>query len=217
MNRYRGLLFDFDYTLADSSAGVEVCINHALMVMGFPPVEKSRTDSTIGLSLAETLRELTGITDDTLADRFAKFFLEKADDVMVDMTVMLPGVSKTISRLAERGCPMGIVSTKRRRPIKSILHRDNMDRYFAVIVGGDDIHVPKPDPEGVRKALTSMRLLPESVLYIGDSVTDAMTARNAGLDFAAVLTGVTGRDAFADAVGMYRDVDELADILMQEG
>lgn len=213
MKRYRGLLFDFDYTLADSSAGVAVCINHALTVMGFSTAEKSRTDRTIGLSLAATFQELTGLADDGQADRFTKLFLEKADDVMVDMTVMLPGVSKAVSRLAERGYRMGIVSTKRHRPIESILHRDDMDRYFAVIVGGDDIHVPKPDPEGVRKTLASMGLTPESALYVGDSATDAMTARNAGMDFAAVLTGVTGREAFADAAAMYENLEELVDAL----
>jgi len=213
MKRYGGLVFDFDYTLADSSAGVAVCINHALAVMGLSPVEKSRTDRTIGLSLAETLRALTGIAEETQAQRFATLFLEKADEVMVDMTIMLPGAVNAIPRLAERGYLLGIVSTKRHHPIESILRRDNMDRYFTVIVGGDEVHIPKPDPEGARMALTSMGIASESALYVGDSRTDALTARNAGLDFAAVLTGVTDSDAFPDAIAVFETLEELADAL----
>lgn len=212
MKRYKGLLFDFDYTLADSSAGVAVCINHALANMGFAPVEKSRTDRTIGLSLAETFRELTGIAEDAQVQRLATLFLEKADEVMVDMTVMLSGAVNAIPKLAELGYSMGIVSTKRRRPIIEILQRDNMDRYFTVIVGGGEVHMPKPNPEGVRMALKSMGLTPGTALYVGDSRTDAVTARNGELDFAAVLTGVTEKEAFAGAV-VFKNLEELADAL----
>lgn len=214
MKRYAGILFDFDFTLVDSSAGVYVCINHAIAAMGFPTVEKSRTDKLIGLSLAETLRELTGIEEDAQAERFARLFLEKADVVMVDKTVMLPGVRKAVPRLAEQGYRMGIVSTKRHYPIKSILERDNMGGYFSVIVGGDEVRVPKPDPEGPRMALSSMELTPDAVLYVGDSRTDALTARNAGLDFAAVMTGVTDREAFTGAVGIFEDLEALAGVLI---
>ena len=102
MKQYRGIVFDFDFTLADSSAGVLVCINHALASLGYPHVDKSRSDETIGLSLADTFVKLTGIADDTKAEQFRKLFLEKADAVMVDMTILLPGAKRVIPRLAER-------------------------------------------------------------------------------------------------------------------
>jgi phosphoglycolate phosphatase len=101
MRRYQGILFDFDYTLADSSVGVHTCINHALAALGLPQVEKSRSDRTIGLNLAETFRVLTGVTDAGQADRFNQYFLEKADDVMVDMTDMLPCAFDAIPLLTE--------------------------------------------------------------------------------------------------------------------
>lgn len=213
MRRYAGIIFDFDYTLADSSAGVHACINYALAALGFQEVEKSRSDRTIGLSLAETLGELTKSVDERQIEAFTKLFLAKADDVMVDQTVLLPGTAKVIPRLAMRGYRMGIVSTKRHHPIKTILERDNIDGYFSVIVGGDEVRVPKPDPEGVRMGLVSMGLAPEAALYVGDSRTDALTARNAGLDFAGVLTGATGREAFTGAVGVFTDLEALADAL----
>jgi len=213
MKRYRGLLFDFDYTLADSSAGVRVCVNHALTTMGFPPVGKNRADRTIGLSLSETFRELTGIGEAAKADRFAELFLEKADDTMVDMTVLLPGTAAVIPLLGERGYRMGIVSTKRRGTIRSILRREEIDGCLSTIIGRDDVHMPKPDPEGVGMALTAMGLAPETVLYVGDSETDDKTARNAGVDFAAVLTGVTDPDVFHDAAGVFSDLAELSDAL----
>jgi len=39
-------------------------------------------------------------------------------------------------------------------------------------------------------------MAPEKVLYVGDSITDEKTAMNAKVDFCAMLTGVTPREAF---------------------
>lgn len=39
---------------------------------------------------------------------------------------------------------------------------------------------------------------PSNTLYMGDNVTDAETARRAGIPFIVVLNGVTPREAFAD-------------------
>ena len=36
------------------------------------------------------------------------------------------------------------------------------------------------------------------ILYVGDSLVDAKTAENAKVKFAAVLTGTTTKDEFAD-------------------
>ena len=58
-------------------------------------------------------------------------------------------------------------------------------------MGGEDVKAPKPSPEGVLFALEHLGSTPEETLYIGDSTVDAETARNAGVDFAGVLNGMT--------------------------
>ena len=54
------VIFDFDYTLADSSKGAHECINYALKHMGRSPCDFPQCCRTIGLSLPETYRTLTG-------------------------------------------------------------------------------------------------------------------------------------------------------------
>ncbi len=49
-------------------------------------------------------------------------------------------------------------------------------------------------PEGVKFALEHLRSTPKETLYIGDSIVDAETARNARVDFAGVLNGMTTAD-----------------------
>ena len=58
----------------------------------------------------------------------------------------------------------------------------------------EDVKAAKPSPEGVKFALEHLRSTPKETLYIGDSIVDAETARNARVDFAGVLNGMTTAD-----------------------
>ncbi len=63
------------------------------------------------------------------------------------------------------------------------------------IVGGEDVRIAKPAPEGLLCAVSRAVCDKSEVLYLGDSVVDAETAQAAGVDFAGVLHGMTTREA----------------------
>jgi phosphoglycolate phosphatase len=193
---YRAVLFDFDYTLADSSRGIEDCVNHALAEMGMPAASARAVSETVGLSLAETFCRLAGPATPEQCAEFSRHFIARADQVMVDSIKLCDTARTVIPDLKQRGLAIGVLSTKFRRRIAAVLEREKMCRYFDVIVGGEDVANHKPHPEGALKAVAALRAAPSEVLYVGDSVVDAETARRAQLPFAAVLTGVTSRHAF---------------------
>jgi phosphoglycolate phosphatase len=211
--RFRSILFDFDYTLADSSQGVIDCIGFALRELGLPPVSDDATCRTIGLSLHDTLVALTGPQPETVRVAFARLFVEQAERVMADKTVLFPGVRGTVARLGERGLMLGIVSTKYRRRIETILGRERLLDPVAVIVGGEDVSRHKPDPESLQLALARLGVRSEEALYVGDSVTDAEAARRAEMPFVAVLSGTTPREAFEgyDVRAVIEHLGDLAD------
>ncbi|MDH3604729.1 MAG: HAD family hydrolase, partial [Candidatus Tectomicrobia bacterium] len=70
------VVFDFDYTLADSSNGIVKCIRHALDHLGLAPAPESRMRESIGLTLAATLTYLTGIEDAKTAAEFTHTFVQ---------------------------------------------------------------------------------------------------------------------------------------------
>ena len=214
--RFADLLFDFDYTLVDSSAGAIDCANHALRQLGLPPASAAQIRRTIGLSLPATLSQLAGDARAEQADAFSRLFIERAEQVMVDRTSLLPGILPALAELSQAGARLGIVSTKYRRRIESILQRDGLLDLFSVIVGGEDVSVHKPDPGGLLTAVEKLGAAPENALYVGDSPTDAETARRAGTPFAGVLTGVTPTSAFAPyhPLGLFADLSALATWLL---
>jgi phosphoglycolate phosphatase len=209
------ILFDFDYTLADSSQGVIDCIGYALRELGLLPVSDEAACRTIGLSLADTLIALAGPQPASVSEAFARLFVERADQVMAGKTVLFPIVRETVARLQGRGLALGIVSTKYRYRIRCILQREGLLAPFLAIVGGEDVSRHKPDPESLQLAMTKLGVGPEDVLYVGDGVSDARAAQRAGVSFVAVLSGTTPREAFdrCAACAVIESLAELPEIL----
>lgn len=210
-HRTRTVVFDFDYTLADSAQGAVDCINFALEQLGLPAAPPESACRTIGLSLPDTLVSIAGPQHAHRSAEFARLFVERADLVMASKTVLLEPVPRVARQLRERGLTLGIVSTKFRRRIEAILRREGLLDLFDVIVGGEDVSRHKPDPEGLELAIGRLGASFQTVLYVGDSVTDAEAARQASVPFVAVLSGVTPREAFQDYV-TYEVLDDLSEL-----
>lgn len=194
---YKAYIFDFDYTLGDSTDGIVKSVLYALSKLGEEPKATEEIRKTIGLSLKETYFALTNHKDEQKAELYSKYFKEKADEVMVDSTQIYEPVKSLFATLREKGCKIGIVTTKYHYRIDAILAKFDMTDMVDIIVGGDDVKTPKPDPEGLLYAIKQLKLDKKDILYVGDSVVDAKTAQTAGVDFAGVLTGTTKAEDFA--------------------
>ena len=193
---FEAVIFDFDYTLADSSRGAIECINFALDQMGLDRVSPEACCRTIGLSLAETFLALAEHHEPRRCDEFHQLFVRRAEQVMSNLTVLYDSVPATIEALKERGLRLGIVSTKYRQRINEILEREALLHGFQVIIGGEDVEQHKPHPQGLFEAIQKLECPVASVVYVGDSVIDAELAKRAGVPLIAVLSGTTPRDHF---------------------
>ena len=211
----KSVIFDFDYTLADSSEGVIECANYALRRLGLPEAENDAIRRTIGLSLPHTLTALAGEEHAKLGEEFMQIFLDMAEKMMPDATALLDFVPSLVDNLLGHGITLGIVSSGRRWRISRVLRREGLDGQFKVIVGVEDVETPKPDPSGLLRAVDALDTPKKHCIYVGDSVTDAETARRAGVPFMAVLSGVTEREAFADydSAGVLGSAAELLGVL----
>lgn len=192
----KAIIFDFDYTLGDSTNGIVLSTNYALRKLGFSSKNISDIKNTIGLSLKETYFALTQNNNPEAAEQFATLFKKKADNVMLDNTFLYTGVKEILQNLKSNGYKTAIVSTKFHYRIKQILEKFSIIELIDVIVGAEDVKTEKPDPEGLFAAIKHLDVLKEEVLYVGDSVVDAKTAANANITFLAVLSGTTTKDDF---------------------
>lgn len=217
MNNYNTYIFDFDYTLADSSRGIVYCFNQVLEKHGFNDISDEMIKRTIGMTLQNSFKVLTGENDSDKISIYVKEYVKTADGCMTDNTVLFPETAEVLETLKENGVKLGIVSTKYRYRIKEVLDREFEGELIDVIVGGEDVTTHKPSPEGLLLAIEKLNSKPDNCLYIGDSTIDAETAQVAGVDFYGVLNGATTKEELSryPNIMVARDLNNLLTICNQ--
>lgn len=217
--KYKAVLFDFDYTLGDSTIPITIGYQKGLSAMGWPEPAMEQVRPTIGYTLKDGYTTLTGDKDEAHRDEFYHRFqeavgelaLQNGDATMVKETRFFPGARSLLAALKAAGVPVAIVSTKLGSTIQAIFAHNGMEDLLSFIVGGEHVTRHKPDPEGLNGALARLELKAHEVLFCGDTIIDAKTAQAAGTDFCAVLNGTTPAAAFADfpSVHIAPDLTEL--------
>ena len=179
----RAIVFDFDGTLADTlpllfHAFREVFRAHAGReltdgdVVGmFGPTE----EGMIRNGLAPALHERA------VADLHALYEREHDRFVALD-----PAILSLLRRLRSAGCRLAIFTGKGRRTAGISLRRLALADYFDAVVTGDDVERPKPDPEGLLRALAALGAAPAAAVFAGDSEADVRAAKAAGVRAIAV-------------------------------
>lgn len=193
---YKFYLFDFDYTLANAETGIVKCFKLLMQQEGYfiPPDDEIK--KTIGLPMIEAIRVLFKEDDDKLLHELKDKYTEFADIHMTPNTVLYPQTIPALRRIKESGAKTAIISSKTRRRIMQTLTRDNIADLVEFVIGSEDVKTHKPSPEGMFMAIERFGADKKDVLYIGDNVIDGEAAQNAGVDFAAVLTGNNVREDF---------------------
>lgn len=171
MKHYNTYLFDFDYTLADSSRGIIQCFQNVLKQHGFTEISDYAIKRTIGKTLEESFSILTGITDAAVLEGLRKEYVKQADVYMTALTRLFPETLEVLTTLKQQEAKIGIISTKYRYRILELLDKVLPEQTIDIIVGGEDVQKHKPSPEGLLLAMEKLNVSPEEVLYIGDSTT----------------------------------------------
>lgn len=89
---------------------------------------------------------------------------------------------------------------------------------FLSIHGADTVPKPKPDPSGLFQCCGEIELDPKECVYIGDSPSDAVAAKNAGMIAIGVLWGSHPEESLKKAPFDYlcKSVGELSSLLLIE-
>lgn len=211
MKRYHTYLFDFDYTLADSSKGIVICFRNVLERHRHKGISDEQIKRTIGKTLVDSFSILTGIGDEAILEEYRKEYVKEADRFMTANTRLFPETVSVLQALKEKGANIGIISTKYRYRIMELAKDNIPEGIIDLIVGGEDVKTAKPSPEGVFLALENLGTDKDTTLYIGDSIVDAETAQAAGMDFAGVLHGATTAEELEayPHVAIMKDLTEL--------
>lgn len=182
------LIFDLDGTLVDSKLDLALSVNAMLAEMKCAPLPHEQIATYVGHGVTTLIQRALGdaATDDKVEKGLA-IFLDYYRRHMLDNTVTYPGVREALEDLKDRR--LTVLTNKPVRFSQEILSGLGVAHYFAFIYGGNSFPEKKPDPVGVVKLMGDLSAAPRQTLIVGDSDTDVLTGRNAGIWTCGVTYG----------------------------
>ena len=184
------ILFDLDGTLIDTDMLIIRSYMHLF--------DTYRPDYKL------TMKELISFLGPVLKDVFPRYFKEDFDVLLktyhgyshanIERFVSLfEGVLDMIKEFKENGIKMGLVTNRFKYSALEVMEPFDIKKYFDVIITLDEMEKPKPDPEGIIKAMNMLNAKKEDVIFVGDNKSDFLAGKNAGVK-TALISWVIGRD-----------------------
>jgi phosphoglycolate phosphatase len=184
------IVFDLDGTLIDSAPDIHAAGNAVLAAEGMPSVDFETAWRFVGRGAANFVRQLehaaAGENDPDRTERMRLRFLAEYETAHA-LTTIYPGVEEALKTLAGAGWRLGLCTNKPYAPARSVLAHFGWADRFETVLCGDSLPVMKPDPAPLWAAFEPLGDGP--MVYVGDSETDAETARAAGVPFALFTRG----------------------------
>ena len=200
-NAPRVLLFDFEGTLVDFQWNLRDAARDAkneLRNLGFDPESWEDNYATLRNRAVE-LAPQRGMDRRIVMERIDAIY-DRYDHGASSRWSVFPDVRPVLPRLKrEQHIQLGVVSNIGRRAIENAFPRLGLADLFDLIITRNDVEMLKPNRAGILIVLEKLGAQKSDALFVGDSVTDVLGARDAGLPVAIIQGGESARVALLAA------------------
>lgn len=188
----KGILFDFDGTLADTMEGHYQAWKSALAEHGIA-IQAQDYYPLEGWGMHEVARAFT--KERTWTDAAVGELVRKKKQYYVQRQslVFFPGVESLVSELRHRRVPMAIVTAGHLDQLRSSVPARFLDQFDALVTG-DLIERGKPDPEPYLRGAEALGLAPADCIAVENSPLGVRSAHRAGVYCIAVCSTVSRAD-----------------------
>lgn len=175
----KAVLFDFDGTLADTLP---------LSFFAFKFIFKKYDNREV---TTEELISMFGPTEDDIitinllnkeyvAEAISEYYqIYKKDHA--SQVHMTDEMQKLLMYIRSNNIKMGVITGKSRAAFQISSDSLNLSHFFDIVITGDDVKKPKPNPEGIFTVLELLGVSKDEAVFIGDSNADIKAGKAAGL------------------------------------
>jgi phosphoglycolate phosphatase-like HAD superfamily hydrolase len=182
LGRIAGVVFDCDGVLIDSRSANIAYYNRIREIAGLGPMNPDEEHYTHMHPVRESLIR---IFPPTLHGRLNEF-TKKVDyggDIL-PLVHLEPDAHACLERLGACGLRLAVLTNRGSRGMGMVLDSFNLRSYFDPVMTATDVKA-KPAPDGLLRIAERWRCPPEHLVFVGDSLLDAMAAEAAGTCFLA--------------------------------
>lgn len=208
---YDIVVFDLDGTLADTAPDLTAALNHSLVRLGRTTIPEDSVRHMVGHGARALLQKglsATGEMTEELIEAGFPIFLDYYGDHICEGSTKFPGLDRALDELAGMGVSLAVCTNKLEWLSRRFIDAIGWQHRFDALIGGDTVGVRKPDPAPLLEAIT--RCGGGRAAFVGDSITDTTTGKNAGVPTIAVSFGFSDRPASElGADGLIDHFDQL--------
>ena len=207
------IIFDLDGTLLNTIDDLGYACNYALEQTGYPTHRIEDYPRMVGNGINNLIRRALPEAERTEENilRVRAHFVPFYNEHNCDYTRPYEGIPELLATLKAQGHQLAVASNKYQAATEKIVEHF-FPGVFDVILGEREGVERKPDPQIVKDILSSFNIK-HSTLYLGDSLVDRDTAKNANVPFVACSWGFVSREALIEA-GVTRIIDKPQELLL---
>ena len=195
MNRNFAIVFDLDGTLADTAPDLLAALNHCVRDHGFGEFSLAEIGHLVGHGSIAMIRRAfdlhdTHLPDDLLSELHKEFLVHYEANIAVHSR-LFDGAGALLEELVQEGFPLAVCTNKYEGMAKRLLSELGVLDRFGAVTGGDTFNFRKPDARHLQRTIELCDV--SDGLLIGDTVTDADAAKNAGKPLVLVDFGYSSQ------------------------
>ena len=187
------LVFDWDGTLADSTAAIVKAMQAAIGECGVESRSDDNIRDIIGLGLLQAVAALYPDMEVAAQEDIAQKYRMHYSLANQGMTMLFPGVNNTLDHLKTMEYQLAIATGKSRKGLNNSLKQAGVEEFFHFSRCADETF-SKPHPQMLLEIMDELDAKPGQTVMIGDSEYDLQMANNAGVRPVAVTYGSQSRE-----------------------
>jgi len=194
------IIFDFDGTLADTTADTIAVYQQTINALGADPRSDAACQATIGIPLKEGFRQLYPDYSESELDNcvttYRRIYNADIDNLLPRL---YPGVMESLEKLHSLGIKMSVASSRSRHSLVAFCEKTGLANYMSLIVGAEDVAHAKPNPEPVLRTLQQLDQAACETVVAGDMPVDIAMGSGAGCVTVGVTYGNSSREHLENA------------------
>ena len=209
------IIWDLDGTLADTAEDITDSLNRTLASQGIAPRSLEEVKIFIGGGIHNLVAKAMGSVDpDTdVVTEIIGAFREDYTRNLLTKTRLYPGVREVVEHFRDKS--QVVISNKLKEMTQAIVSGLGLGAHLAEVIGQGGDYPIKPDPAAARAMIAAHGRSPKRTVFVGDSLTDLKTARNADCLAVLVTYGMRPREEILslDADAHVDEIKELMNLI----
>ena len=216
------ILFDLDGTLVDTAPDLMKAHNHVMRKYGYKTKSTDEMKKLVGRGASHLIersiweqakKEFGQIDDQINKKKMVKDFIDYYGKNIANESKLTKGVKQFLDWSKQKNISMGVCTNKQDYLAVELLKQINIYDYFEYVAGGNTFDYCKPDPRHLTSVIEIMQGEIKKSIMIGDSETDANSARAAGITFILLKDGYTEKkvsEIYHDhLIKDFKDIEQL--------